>query len=172
MANLSGLPVTLRDLARQLPDGLLGKLNQAEAEHRLRHVRDSLEAAEALLAEQYRHVTARSRKQLSAMPHADFTEEKRRLESLKTDARSAGQHDIADAWLEALGRLNDEHPQVPGVGEAITADMKAHPVSKAAKEAAKAARVQMQIDKAMAVYKAKTDELRREIEDFKKERGL
>src|SRR5260370_9934410 len=142
MANISQLPVTLRELGRQMPDGLLGKLHQGEAENRIKDVRDSMEAAEALPAEQYRQVTARARRQLRAMPYGEFVQERKRLEGLRSDARNAGRHDIADAWADALNRLSDEHPQVAGVGEAIMKWDKEHPVSKASREARQVALVQ------------------------------
>jgi hypothetical protein len=174
VASLSELPADLKDHARQVPEDVFRTLHQGEAEHRLRHYDSMLRAADSLPAEQYRHVTARARRIRDAMPYKAFTEEHQRLSSLKDDARRNGHHDIANAWGDALGRLERDHEQAEGttaVGSAIMAYDKANQdVSKTAMAAAvKAAAIQKAIEQATADFRAKQDSLWRDIQALKEE---
>jgi hypothetical protein len=83
MATLSTLPLELKDHARQIPADTFRQLHQGEALHRLKHIHDALEAAASLPAEQYRHVTRRVKRELQAMPNAQYITEHKRLETFK-----------------------------------------------------------------------------------------
>lgn len=164
MASINKLPSHLKEHARRVPPEVFSKLHQGEAWHRLQYVHDKLRAAESLPAEQYRHVTRQAKRELEAMPNAQYVQEHKRLEGLEHDA--TGNREIAHAWYEARTKLERDHPQVKGVQEAIMDYDKANPenVSKAVKpKPAVSKAVQKAIDQAAEDYWAKVAELRKEI---------
>ena len=174
MATLSDLPRHLHEHVRAMPKGLLARRNPGEAMHRLQAVHEMTESADRISNPAiHRHVRAHAKWLRDAMPYLEYAAEHRKLADLKNKAMQTQgvNSDVAQAYHDALKKLERDHEQVSGIGEAIMRWDKAHPkgVSKAA---AQAAAIKKALDQATADFRHKTDELRAEIEDFKKTRGL
>lgn len=170
MATLSALPIHLRQHARALPKGLLERLHQGEAEHRLQAVREMTASADRISNPGiHRHVLAHAKRLRDAMPYLEFTAERTKLSDLRDTASNAN---TRLAYAAAIRELEDKHEQVNGVGEAIMQWDKAHPVAKASR-AAMLKTAHLELARATADIKRKQDELRKEIRELREraERG-
>jgi hypothetical protein len=169
MATLEDLPRHLHEHAKAMTSGLLTRLHPGEANHRLQAVHEMAETAHRIgNPEIHRHVLAHAARLRDAMPYDEFTTERAKLRHLRDSAKNS---DIKAAYFDAIRKLEDEHEQVSGVGEAIMKWDKAHPqtVSKAAQKAAVVAQVQRELRKATAAYKAEQDRIRKEIRELREQ---
>jgi len=174
MATLSDLPAHLHEHARAMPKGLLVGLHTGEAVHRLQAVHEMAESANRISNPAvHRHVKAHSRRLLSAMPYLEYTAEHKKLSDLKNKAiQGQGvKSDVAKAYHDALKKLEYDHEQVSGVGEAMLRWDREHPkeVSKAAQAAAVKKIVDRELSAALADFKRKSDQLRKEIRQLQEE---
>jgi hypothetical protein len=179
VAKLNELPADLVSEAKLMPDGLLDKLHQGEAEARLRYVAGMANAAQGLPAQQFRVVTANARRIRNAIPWAEYKERHEHLDRLLAQAQDMGNSEMIQAYGESLRILEHDHQQAPKIAQAIQAhdarqmraDREAAAKSAAPQRGKLSKAVQAYVDqeiaRTVAGLKHEEDMLRAEIALFK-----
>jgi uncharacterized caspase-like protein len=132
MATPSDLPSHLHEYVKKMPKGLLERLHPGEANHRLQAVHEMTESADRISNPAiHRAIRSHAKRLRDAMPYLEFTAERDKLRGLRDSAKD---RDIWVAYGDAIRKLEHDHEQVSGVGEAQMRWEREHPerVSKAA----------------------------------------
>ncbi len=169
MAELSDLPSYLHDHAKKMPKGLLDRLHPGEANHRLQAGHEMTESAERISNPAiHRHVLPYAKRLRNAMPYLEYTAEHRKLTDLVNQADRLGNADIAQAYRDAIRKLEDDDEQVSGVGESQLARDREH--GREVSKASQAAVVKKVVDREMA--KAKADFERKQTQLARRTDGV